>query len=276
MNDNSHITETLTPADHAAVAEAVRNTSANDMAVYPSGGSTMLDYGVKPTRPGIGLSLAKLNRVIDYPAADLTITVEAGMTIAELTKCLAAQRQRLPIDVPRPDRATVGGAVHASLWSGTPGSWVDLNPAGATSSIAYAVHAGRQAGQAAIGGETHAGEWSGTASSWIDRHPTGATLSVVRGMDAAGMAGYADFSGVRRAGAWVGSTWDDLSLALSGSWGDTQARGIWSDATTIYVVGWGFNNSTAQTEALMWTRAIRCLADLDGDGFITGDDFVLS
>ena len=65
----------------------------------------------QPTRPGIGLSLAKLNRVVDYPAADLTITVEAGMTIAELTRRLAAQRQRLPIDVPQPDRATVGGAV---------------------------------------------------------------------------------------------------------------------------------------------------------------------
>ena len=111
MNDNSHITETLTPADQAAVAEAVRNAAAQGMAVYPIGGGTMLDYGAKPTRPGIGLSLAKLNRVIDYPAADLTITVEAGMTIAELTKRLAAQRQRLPIDVPQPDRATVGGAV---------------------------------------------------------------------------------------------------------------------------------------------------------------------
>ena len=33
------------------------------------------------------------------------------MTLAELAKCLAAQRQRLPIDVPQPDRATVGGAI---------------------------------------------------------------------------------------------------------------------------------------------------------------------
>ena len=34
----------------------------------------------------MGLSLAKLNRVIDYPAADLTITVEAGVTMAELAQ----------------------------------------------------------------------------------------------------------------------------------------------------------------------------------------------
>ena len=105
------ISETITPADQAAVADVVRDAAGKGMAVYTIGGGTMLDYGARPTRPGIGLSLAKLNRVIDYPAADLTITVEAGMTMAELNACLAAQRQRLPIDVPQSDRATVGGAV---------------------------------------------------------------------------------------------------------------------------------------------------------------------
>jgi glycolate oxidase FAD binding subunit len=108
---NLPIAETVEPADQAAVAEAVRSAGGRQMAVYPLGGGTRLDYGAKPTRPGVGLSLAKLNRVVDYPAADLTITVEAGMTIADLTTLLAAQRQRLPIDVPQPDRATVGGAV---------------------------------------------------------------------------------------------------------------------------------------------------------------------
>jgi glycolate oxidase FAD binding subunit len=51
------------------------------------------------------------DRVIDYPAADMTITVEAGMTIAELNRQLAAQRQWLPVDVAWPDRTTVGGAI---------------------------------------------------------------------------------------------------------------------------------------------------------------------
>jgi len=105
------LTETITPAEQAEVAEAVRNAGSKGAAVYPIGGGTMLDYGVKPKRPGIGLSLAKLNRVVDYPAADLTITVEAGITISELNRCLAHERQRLPVDVPQPDRATIGGAV---------------------------------------------------------------------------------------------------------------------------------------------------------------------
>ena len=61
--------------------------------------------------PGITLSTAKLNRLIDYPADDMTVTVEAGMTIGELNKLLAEKRQWLPVDVAWPDRATVGGAI---------------------------------------------------------------------------------------------------------------------------------------------------------------------
>jgi glycolate oxidase FAD binding subunit len=111
MSDNSHITETITPADQSAVADAVRSAAARGLAVYPIGGGTRLDYGVKPTRPGVALSLANLNRVIDHPAADLTITVEAGITVAELSKHVTAQRQRLSVDIPQADRATVGGAI---------------------------------------------------------------------------------------------------------------------------------------------------------------------
>jgi len=79
--------------------------------LYPMGGGTHLACGAGPGTPGIGLSLAGLARVVDYPARDLTITVEAGVTIAALAERLAAEGQRLPVDAPFPSRATVGGAV---------------------------------------------------------------------------------------------------------------------------------------------------------------------
>jgi glycolate oxidase FAD binding subunit len=109
--ENLPLTETIAPATQAEVAVAVRNAAEKGVPVYPIGGGTMLDRGLRPSRPGIGLSLAKLNRVVDYPADDLTITVEAGVTIGDLNRRLAAQRQWLPVDVLLPDRATVGGAV---------------------------------------------------------------------------------------------------------------------------------------------------------------------
>ncbi len=103
------LTKTLAPADQAEVAEAVRAAYNEKTAVYPIGGGAGLDYGLPPTEPGVGLSLQKLNRLVDYQPGDLTITVEAGTTMAELSKILIKRRQRLPIDVARPDRSTVGG-----------------------------------------------------------------------------------------------------------------------------------------------------------------------
>jgi glycolate oxidase FAD binding subunit len=45
----------------------------------------------------------------------MTITVEAGTRIDELANTLAAERQRLPIDVPQAERATLGGVVAANV-----------------------------------------------------------------------------------------------------------------------------------------------------------------
>jgi glycolate oxidase FAD binding subunit len=41
----------------------------------------------------------------------MTVTVQAGITLARLQGLLAAEKQRLPVDVPRPEQATLGGAL---------------------------------------------------------------------------------------------------------------------------------------------------------------------
>jgi glycolate oxidase FAD binding subunit len=99
-----------TPSDANAVAGAVRAAASEGLALYPIGGGTT-QTSRETSRPGIRLSTAKLNHLIDYPADDMTITVEAGMTVAELSRLLAEKRQWLPVDVAFPDRVTVGGAI---------------------------------------------------------------------------------------------------------------------------------------------------------------------
>ena len=111
------LTETITPSNQADVAAAVRVAYEEDQPLYPLGGQTALDYGFTPTRPGIGLDLTGLNRVVDYTPRDMTILVEAGIRMADLAALLAAENQQLPIDVPRAAEATLGGVV-ATNWTG--------------------------------------------------------------------------------------------------------------------------------------------------------------
>lgn len=99
------------PQSVAEVGALVRRAAADGQAVYPLGGRTMLDLGLPPTKPGFAIDLTALDQVIDYPARDMTITVQAGITIAKLQEVLATENQRLPIDVPQPERATLGGAI---------------------------------------------------------------------------------------------------------------------------------------------------------------------
>lgn len=105
------IADPVIPESSADLADIVRQAHDSSTAVYPLGGGTALEFGLPPKQPGWGLSTAGINRLIDYPSRDMTITVEAGMTMAELAATLAAERQRLPIDVPHADLATIGGVI---------------------------------------------------------------------------------------------------------------------------------------------------------------------
>lgn len=111
------LSETQSPDDQATLVAIVADAHAAGTALYPIGGGTSLDYGLPALRPGIGISLAKLNRVVDYPARDMTITVGAGITMDQLAATLASELQMLPIDVPHSGLATLGGVV-ATAFSG--------------------------------------------------------------------------------------------------------------------------------------------------------------
>ena len=86
------------------------NFSGPRRTLCPVGGRTALQYGAV-ARPDVVVSLSELTRIIDYPARDMTITVEAGIRIDELQGLLASEGQRLPIDIAQPERATLGGAL---------------------------------------------------------------------------------------------------------------------------------------------------------------------
>lgn len=79
------------------------------LAVVPWGGGTAMSVGGIPRRVDIVLSTERLNKVLDYSPEDLTVTVQAGVTLAQVQALLAAHEQMLPLDPPLPGRATLGG-----------------------------------------------------------------------------------------------------------------------------------------------------------------------
>ncbi len=51
-----------------------------------------------------------------YEPTDLTLSVEAGATLAEVQTVLGEHGQWLPIDAPNPERATIGGLIATALF----------------------------------------------------------------------------------------------------------------------------------------------------------------
>ena len=75
------------------------------------GGRTSLQWHASPPSESETLSTVGLAKILDYPARDMTITVEAGIRIDELQCRLRDEGQTLPIDIPEAHRTTVGGAI---------------------------------------------------------------------------------------------------------------------------------------------------------------------
>ena len=96
------------------LARILRLAAKHRVPVVPRGAGYFSHLGGCLSEAGIVISLARLHGVVAYEPADLTITVQAGMTLRALQRHLAARRQCLPLDPPCPDDATIGGIVAAN------------------------------------------------------------------------------------------------------------------------------------------------------------------
>lgn len=100
----------IAPADQAALADELARASAAAEAVNPIGGGTRSRIGRASDRPATDLSTAGLNRLVDHQPADLTITAEAGMPVAELQALVGAAGQWWPQAEVQPG-STIGGVI---------------------------------------------------------------------------------------------------------------------------------------------------------------------
>jgi glycolate oxidase FAD binding subunit len=107
--------EELTPASLEEAAGALRRLARDRRPVVFAGGGTE-PWPVAPPPGTAVLRTARLDRVREHAPADQIVIVEAGLTLAALQRQLAPHRQRLALDPPLPERATLGGLVAAGAF----------------------------------------------------------------------------------------------------------------------------------------------------------------
>jgi glycolate oxidase FAD binding subunit len=104
------------PRTVAEAAEAMARCARDRLAVGFVGGGTDLALGPPPAELDALVRTAGLARVVEHQPADQVVTVEAGLTLAALQAALAPHGQRLALDPPWPERATLGGIVAANAF----------------------------------------------------------------------------------------------------------------------------------------------------------------
>jgi len=73
-----------------------------------------LSAAARSGEPITSFHLAGMGRVLEYTPEDMTVSVEAGMTLAELQSRLAERAQWLPIDPPQPEALAIGALLAAN------------------------------------------------------------------------------------------------------------------------------------------------------------------
>jgi glycolate oxidase FAD binding subunit len=93
-----------------AVASAIRDSAASRTPLRISGRSNWLDAG-RPVRAVKSLSLRDDSGVVSYVPGDLTLTVRAGTTLAEIERVTLEHDQWLPLDPYGSSDGTIGATI---------------------------------------------------------------------------------------------------------------------------------------------------------------------
>jgi FAD/FMN-containing dehydrogenase len=101
------------PTSGDQVAAVVAAAADEGWRVVPAGGGGWLDGASAPGTAGLTLVLStrRMDRILDYEPADLTLTAEAGATLATIRSAAARHGQWLPLDAPPDDEGTIGATL---------------------------------------------------------------------------------------------------------------------------------------------------------------------
>lgn len=107
------------PETQESLAKVSAIAQQNHWSIVPCGQGSKITWGGLPSEFDFYLSTRHLNRIINHAVGDLTVTLEAGVLLADLQQQLQENSQFLPLDPTYPDSATLGGIVATA----DTGSW---------------------------------------------------------------------------------------------------------------------------------------------------------
>jgi glycolate oxidase FAD binding subunit len=103
------------PQSAEEVAELVKLAVAEQWSLLPLGSRSKSEIGAPLTQYDVAVDMTGLKEVAHYDAGDMTLSVDAGMSLRELGEVLQSHGQFLPLAVPCFETATVGGVVASGI-----------------------------------------------------------------------------------------------------------------------------------------------------------------
>jgi glycolate oxidase FAD binding subunit len=104
-------TPVLLPRTEEEVADCLRVSTENRWQILPVGAATWLPASLETHQMGALLSVSRLDRIVQYEPADLTLAVGAGLSLAGVEREVAKEGQWLPVDPPGIEDGTLGGTL---------------------------------------------------------------------------------------------------------------------------------------------------------------------
>jgi FAD/FMN-containing dehydrogenase len=106
-----HASVVLRPGTTQQVSQIMALAHAHGLPVVPQAGNTGLVGGQMPTRGEILLSVGRLTRVRAIDAAGYTMTVEAGLTLAQARSAADDANRLFPLSLPSEGTCQIGGNI---------------------------------------------------------------------------------------------------------------------------------------------------------------------
>ena len=111
-----HALAVVAPASTEETAAVVRLCAAHGQPIFPIGGNTSLCFGAvpesdRPDRPGIVLSLRRMNRIRAIDRAANIATVDAGVVLADLHTAAGQQGRQFGLHLGSEGSAQIGGLI---------------------------------------------------------------------------------------------------------------------------------------------------------------------